>query len=456
MTSTKNMNQVITAAMDDYHDRQHIDQQQQQHYQQQQQHEQSACKTDNNIKQDEKITSNNDDDEHQQYLQTTVKNVGPYDVICGRGSVAFNNIGNRRFRILIGLNVDQYSAADGRHRKIRFIGSLVHTFMHSLGAKFYKMKKGQLTELMETQIRKKVGHALRDTLAFQESQEKNHQQSKNNKTTTKTVSNTTTSTKEEPITAPIATSWSSVAVVSSIRSHLNRSNTNSSNSNNHVASTVTIPKHLSCPPPHVPHMSHVVFFNPIFQQEPSLNKFDYPSSPPQGGGGRCRRETRVSILEAKDFSSHKINAGTHPLRLGGDSSFPVSVNEQHQQLRQQQQQQQQQRRSLSATSTASSTGQVIHKSLSVIDKKLFDLKAADRKQDKREFEEWLLWNENTNNDNNNNNNTNNNKDSFEIIDYEKITEDDIDPFNVIDFIPIPIENVVHQDQDQDQQQDQLN
>ena len=96
--------------------------------------------------------------------------MGPYDVICGRGRVAFNNIGNRRFRILISMNVDRYNDCEDRHRKGLFIRSLVCTFQNDIGARFFKLKGGQLIELTECQIRQKVGHALKNALAFQESQ----------------------------------------------------------------------------------------------------------------------------------------------------------------------------------------------------------------------------------------------------------------------------------------------
>lgn len=120
-------------------------------------------------------TSKNNTD--QQY-RDAVRSLGPYDVVCGRGSVAFNNIGNRRFRIIIGMNVDKYSAIDGRFQKGIFIGNLVDALVCEMGARFFKQNKtdGRLVELTEAEIRKKVGHALRDMFAFQESQQQQQQQ----------------------------------------------------------------------------------------------------------------------------------------------------------------------------------------------------------------------------------------------------------------------------------------
>lgn len=127
--------------------------------------------------------------EQQQYYQqfndddTESVILGPYDVICGRGKLSFNNIGNRRFRIIIGMNVDEYNSINGRHGKGLFIRSLVDTFVNEIGVNFYKMNKNntKLIELTRTQRREKIGHALRDMVSFQYSQQK-QQQNENDKT----------------------------------------------------------------------------------------------------------------------------------------------------------------------------------------------------------------------------------------------------------------------------------
>jgi len=104
--------------------------------------------------------------------------LGPYDVICGRQSVAFNNCGNRRFRMTIANHVDAYTAMTGRHRKGVFIGHLVQSIITTSGARFYKWHPTtqQLTELTERQVRAKVGHALRDMAAFREAAQQQQQQ----------------------------------------------------------------------------------------------------------------------------------------------------------------------------------------------------------------------------------------------------------------------------------------
>lgn len=163
----------------------------------------------------------NDDDDEDMY-RAAVNSLGPYDVICGRGSLAFNNIGNRRFRILIGMNVNRYNDTEGRHRKGLFIGSLVGTFLNEIGARFFKLKQGELIELTERQIRQKVGHALRDVLAFQESQQQQKQQLLlQYRTESKNTRPMQSTTKSKPwIKGPTTAMSRSQAALSSIRSRM--------------------------------------------------------------------------------------------------------------------------------------------------------------------------------------------------------------------------------------------
>jgi len=123
--------------------------------------------------------------------------LGPYDVICGRGKLSFNNIGNRRFRIIIGMNVGKYNDINSRHCKGLFIRSLVDDFVNEIGAKFYKMNRNntKLIELTRTQRREKIGHALRDVVAFQESQQKLQREIMSKVETTTTTTTITTKQK---------------------------------------------------------------------------------------------------------------------------------------------------------------------------------------------------------------------------------------------------------------------
>ncbi|CAJ1950070.1 unnamed protein product [Cylindrotheca closterium] len=94
-------------------------------------------------------------------------NPRPYDVLCGRNRNSFNNIGNRRFRITISMNVEKYNAMRSRHERSKFIASLAQTMRYEVGFRFLKRKEGgaknaQTVELTNYEIRAKIGHALRD------------------------------------------------------------------------------------------------------------------------------------------------------------------------------------------------------------------------------------------------------------------------------------------------------
>jgi hypothetical protein len=238
MTSVNGTNRTISPTlfnssdlkMSDYRDRRRsIDQQQQQqnrHYDHpnQLQRDQLSPTTECEIEAQgiECGDSNNEDDEEQQLYKRAVASLGPYDVICGRGSAAFNNIGNRRFRILIGINIDRYSNCEGRYRKGRFIGDLVRTFQHEIGARYFKLQDDQLIQLTERQIRQKVGHALRDVLAFQESQNQHRNQLReHNAIENKNIRKSPSITKSKPRIIRYTTEMPrSQAALSSIRSRL--------------------------------------------------------------------------------------------------------------------------------------------------------------------------------------------------------------------------------------------
>jgi hypothetical protein len=93
----------------------------------------------------------------------------PYDVLCGRSSHCFNNVGNRRFRITIEINLARYMAATTRAEKSRVIEQVLVLLRHEIGVRFLKPQAnmrhgggGGFIELDETRAREKVGHALRD------------------------------------------------------------------------------------------------------------------------------------------------------------------------------------------------------------------------------------------------------------------------------------------------------
>ena len=85
-----------------------------------------------------------------------------YDILCGRSNDVFHNIGNRRFRITIGLHFKNYLREDQAGRR-RLIGNVTHTLHREAGARFLKqIDKNRFVQLSETEARKKVSHAFRD------------------------------------------------------------------------------------------------------------------------------------------------------------------------------------------------------------------------------------------------------------------------------------------------------
>lgn len=97
--------------------------------------------------------------------------LGPYDIICGRCSTAFNNAGNRRFRATISLYLQRYNEARSREDKGDAIMSVVRILLDNIGARFLKKQGNTWVELGEKKAREKVGHALRD-MSVQEQQER--------------------------------------------------------------------------------------------------------------------------------------------------------------------------------------------------------------------------------------------------------------------------------------------
>jgi hypothetical protein len=85
---------------------------------------------------------------------------GPKDVICGRDKVAYNNPGNRCFRVAINANIKNYLNAKTRMDRTEMILGLVRELRFE-GVRFLKRKGAEFVELDEQQFRNKVGHALR-------------------------------------------------------------------------------------------------------------------------------------------------------------------------------------------------------------------------------------------------------------------------------------------------------
>jgi hypothetical protein len=101
--------------------------------------------------------------------------IGPFDVLCGRDKSCYNNVGNRRFRVLISLNLHRYLNCESRFDRSTMILSLSQELCESgtCSVRFFKRKNNKgatadddesssFIELDNKQIREKVGHALRD------------------------------------------------------------------------------------------------------------------------------------------------------------------------------------------------------------------------------------------------------------------------------------------------------
>jgi hypothetical protein len=101
-------------------------------------------------------------DPHQQLKES----IGPYDILCGRHKAAFNNIGNRRFRITVKLQLDRYLRAPTRLDKSLVIQWIVLLVKNNNGGRFLKWDKRSKgwIELDDKEARAKVGHAIRDMI----------------------------------------------------------------------------------------------------------------------------------------------------------------------------------------------------------------------------------------------------------------------------------------------------
>lgn len=107
-------------------------------------------------------------------------NLGPYDIVCGRCGGAYNNVGNRRFRVTIRLNLAKYQEIQSRHARSLLFVSLVRFLKNEVGVRFFKPinnkelnQHGQLyMEMTEKEARDKVGHAFRDLARTTKTQEK--------------------------------------------------------------------------------------------------------------------------------------------------------------------------------------------------------------------------------------------------------------------------------------------
>ena len=116
----------------------------------------------NNQNKINKNKNNKSTDQLKSCINKSDERLGPYDILCGRGRRSWNNVGNRRFRVIVNLNLKRYSDAPRRQDKSAVIQSIITMIQQDMGGRFLKPKNGELIELGKRETHEKVGHALRD------------------------------------------------------------------------------------------------------------------------------------------------------------------------------------------------------------------------------------------------------------------------------------------------------
>jgi len=84
---------------------------------------------------------------------------GPFDVICARGKEAYNHPGNKRFRSMIELSIEQYSKANSKLEKSLIVTSIVGAVrdVASGGGFVKKEDNGRWVEVGDHLAREKIG-----------------------------------------------------------------------------------------------------------------------------------------------------------------------------------------------------------------------------------------------------------------------------------------------------------
>lgn len=142
---------------------------------------------------DELSDKSNDDDMKKAVVDETEEDdekpslinaddIKSYDILCGRDKATFNNVGNRRFRVLISLNIPRYERAITKAEKASVIKYICDIFRNEVGVRFLKKHKngGGYYELSVSEARKKVGHALRDMSVARQEVKKRREVTKRN------------------------------------------------------------------------------------------------------------------------------------------------------------------------------------------------------------------------------------------------------------------------------------
>jgi len=83
---------------------------------------------------------------------------GPRDVVCARGKQAYNHTGNRRFRVVIEMNLERYSKATTKMEKSLIVSSIVDCIRQaSPEGGFLREEGGRWYEAGDQAAREKVG-----------------------------------------------------------------------------------------------------------------------------------------------------------------------------------------------------------------------------------------------------------------------------------------------------------
>jgi len=91
-----------------------------------------------------------------------------YHVLCGRGKECFESVGNRRFRLIVQMNLERYSQSRSKSDKSHIVGEIVDIIRESGGGFVAKDKKsGRWIEISDAMAREKVGALFRDFLHSQ-------------------------------------------------------------------------------------------------------------------------------------------------------------------------------------------------------------------------------------------------------------------------------------------------
>jgi hypothetical protein len=97
---------------------------------------------------------------------TLIYQPSDYSVVWGRGKGNYNQIGSRRFRIVVSMFMERYSRADSKAAKSAIVSKIIEVFREA-GGNFCTFKSGAWFEVEDLFARGKVSALLRDSLHTQ-------------------------------------------------------------------------------------------------------------------------------------------------------------------------------------------------------------------------------------------------------------------------------------------------